>query len=239
MKEKKIAVGAMVCLVVLALVITIVVLVLKQGNTTTTTPEAPTTGTENKVEEKKEENKNTTTNNAVDLSNSYKVPGKKIVINVPNWQEMEKGFTELYILHGLKYVAVTAETTSVVTTVEEAHTKAFEKFKQNIQNYSYVNSLTVKTSSKETINGIEVYKYEGTLNCALDYSNRDNSYDAYVIGYSFIMDGVPCNITGSVIAEDGKIYQKNGEQVTVNYEEEVSEMKSTVEAMIKTLRSER
>ena len=93
--------------------------------------------------------------------------------------------------------------------------------KKNIQNYSYVNSLTVKNDSTETVNGVEVYKYEGTVNCG-----KDTIYDAYVIGYSFIMDGVPCTITGSVIDQ-------------AQSQDMIDEIKATVEAMIKTLRSER
>ncbi len=164
--------------------------------------------------------------NKITFTYSYKVPGKKIVIDVPNYQEMEKGFTQLYILHGVKYVAVTADNSVTVSSIKDAHDKAFAKFKENIQNYSYVNNLKVTTDAEETINGIQVYKYEGTLSCALDYSNRDNSYDAYVIGYSFIMDGVPCTITGSVIDQ-------------AQSKDMIAEMKTTVEAMIKTLRSER
>ncbi len=159
--------------------------------------------------------------NEITFSYSYKVPGKNIVIDVPNYQEMEKGFTQLYILHGEKYVAVTAAKNSTATDLSVAHTDAFAKFKENIQNYSYVNSLNVTQDATETINGIEVYKYEGTMNCG-----KDTIYDAYVIGYSFVMDGVPCTVTGSVI---------NQEQPA----DMIAEMKATVEAMIKTLRSER
>ncbi len=160
-------------------------------------------------------------NNDITFTSSYKVPGKNIVIDVPNYQEIEKGFTQVYILHGVKYVAVTAEKNSSATDLTAAHEDAFGKFKENIQNYSYVNSLKVTKDSKETINNIEVYKYEGTVNCG-----KDTVYDAYVIGYSFIMDGVPCTVTGSVIDQSQS-------------QDLIDEMKATVEAMIKTLRSER
>lgn len=68
-----------------------------------------------------------------------------------------------------------------------------------------------------------MYKYEGKLNCALGYSNREKSYDAYVVGYSFIYDNTQCTITGSII---------NKEQ----NQDEITNMKNTVEAMIKSLR---
>ena len=155
------------------------------------------------------------------LSSSYKVPGKNIVVDVPDYQEMEKGYTELFILHGERYVAVTANKAEDATSLADAHEKSFEKFKENIQNYSYVNSINIKNDSTETINGVEVYKYEGTLNCG-----HDTIYDAYVIGYSFIMDNTPCTITGSVINQSQP-------------QEQIDEIKDIVEAMIQSLRSER
>lgn len=197
------------------------------GNNTVNNEQTP--NSENRQTD--ESNTNDTTieqnkNDEIKFNNSYKVPGKKIVVDVPDYQEMERGYTQLYILHGVKYVAVTADDSATATSLKDAHDIAFAKFKDNIQNYSYVNELNVSNDSEETIAGITVYKYEGTLNCALDYSDRDNSYDAYVIGYSFIMDGVPCTITGSVIDQ-------------AQSQDMIDEMKDTVEAMIKTLRSER
>lgn len=188
------------------------------------TPNTESSQTQNKEPDntKVEDDKN----DEVKFTNSYKVPGKKIVVDVPDYQEMERGYTQLYILHGVKYVAVTADDSVTASSIKDAHDKAFAKFKENIQNYSYVNDLKVTADAEETINGIQVYKYEGTLSCALDYANRDNSYDAYVIGYSFIMDGVPCTITGSVIDQ-------------AQSQDMIDEIKATVEAMIKTLRSER
>lgn len=155
------------------------------------------------------------------LSSSYKVPGKNIVVNAPDYQAIENGFTKLYILNGERYVAVTADVNTKVNSTKEAHDAAFAFFKNAIQNYSYVNSLNIKKDSTETINGIEVYKYEGTLNCG-----HDTIYDAYVIGYSFIMDNTPCTITGSVINQSQP-------------QEQIDEIKDIVEAMIQSLRSER
>lgn len=189
------------------------------GNTSTVEPSTSSEQTQTENTSSNNEGKNL-------LTNSYKVPGKNIVVDVPNYQEMEKGFTQLYILHGERYVAVTAHKNASVTSVGEAHDSAFEKFKENIQNYSYVNSLNISNEKTETVNGVEVYRYEGTVSCALDVNDRANAYDAYVIGYSFIMDNVPCTITGSVINQSQDSAQ-------------IEEIKSVVEQMIKTLRSER
>lgn len=163
----------------------------------------------------------TNDNTTAELLNSYKVPGKNIVVDVPNYQEIEKGFSQIYILHGEQYVAVTADKNTSVATLAEAHEVAFNKFKENIQNYSYVNSIKVNEGENKNINGIETYRYEGTLNCG-----RDTVYDAYVVGYSFIMDGTPCTITGSVI---------NQEQS----QDQIDEVHTLIETMIESLRSER
>lgn len=192
----------------------------KPSNETPNQSDTPSTSTSSN---KNDNNKN---NNTAKLTNTYKVPGKSIYIDVPNYQEMEKGYTELFIVHGEKYVAITANKGGDVASLNAAHEGAIDKFITNIQNYSYVNKLNSKTTSTETINGIEVLKYEGTLECALDYNNRDNSYEAYAIGYSFVLDEVPCTIIGSVINESQD-------------KELINEIKTNVEAMIQTLRSEK
>lgn len=159
--------------------------------------------------------------NAVILSDTYKVPGKKIYIDIPNYQEMEKGYTELFIVHGVKYIAVTAVDEEEPSALQTAHEMAFDIFRSNIQNYSYVNELNIISDEIVTVNGIEMYKYIGNLNCG-----HDTIYETYAIGYSFIMDGIACNITGAVIDE--------GQD-----QEIINEITNYVEAMVQTLRSEK
>lgn len=151
----------------------------------------------------------------------HKVPGKNIYIDVPNYQEIERGYTRLFIVHDQKYVAVTANKKGDASSLTAAHASAFDKFKQSIQDDSYVNSLNITKESTETINGIEFYKYEGTLNCG-----HDTIYDAYTAGFSFVLDGVACNVTGSVVDQEQP-------------EEMIEEIRSVVEAMIPTVRSEK
>ena len=160
----------------------------------------------------------------VALTNTFKVAGNDIYVDTPNWQAIEHGYTELFILNGIKYVAFSMHYDEIPSTVEEAHEIAFAKFLQNIQNYSQVNSLSIEKESTETINGIEVYRYEGTAECTNGW-NLDEFYYVYMVGYSFIMDGIPCTITGSVIDKEQD-------------PDMIDEMRDTVDAMIQTLRSE-
>ena len=136
--------------------------------------------------------------NNVSLPITYKVPRKNIYINAPNYQEIEQGYTELFIVHESKYVAITSDKKSTATTVKDAHDIAFAKFKTNMQNYEGgVNSISIEKEETKQINGIEVYCFEGKINYG-----RQNIYDGYAKGYAFIMDGVPCEIIGAVIDED-------------------------------------
>lgn len=243
LKDKKGISLIVLVLIVVAIIVVgavAIVLVINKGNdnTANSNNSLNTSNNNSQVTTNKNENtmQDTQNNSSTNIlsGGTYKVPGKNIYVDVPNWQKMEKGYTELFILHGIKYIAFTANRDGTTENIAAAHDSAFKYFKQSIQNYSYVNSLTVKKDSTQKINGIDVYKYEGTLNCG-----HDTIYDAYVIGFSFILDGVPCNITGSVIAEDGKTYTMNGKQLTVDYDKEVTEMASIVEAMIQTVRTEK
>ncbi len=153
----------------------------------------------------------------------YYVPKRKIYVDVPNFQDIFEGYTELFILHDIKYVAVTAEKGDKykgITDLKKAHEVAFAKFKKNISGYSIVNSLNVETESIVNINGIDMYRYEGTHHCGVE-----EIYDAYAVGYSFIMDDTPVNICGSVILKDQK-------------EVLIDEMRTFIDAMIQTVRDE-
>lgn len=166
-----------------------------------------------------EESKNEGADSILELT--YKVPMKNIYIDAPNYQEIEEGYTELFIVHESKYVAITAARRSEAADSKDACNKAFDVFKISMQNYEGgVNSLNILHDSNATINGIEAYRFEGTLNYG-----RDTTYDGYAVGYSFIMDGIPCEIIGSVIDDSQSDALKN-------------EIASIVEAMMKSVRSE-
>ena len=177
----------------------------------------------NNPTENKEQVKDNTNNNTDSslLSGTYNVPLKNIYVDVPNYQEIEHGYTELFIIHDLKYVSVTADRRSSANSLLEAHEIAFNKFKANMQNYEGgINSINITKSEEIKVNGIDVYSFEGTINYG-----TDTKFDGYAKGYSFILDGVPCEIIGSVI-------DKKQDPSTIK------EISSVVDAMIKTLRTE-
>ncbi len=159
--------------------------------------------------------------NDTELPLTYKVPLKNIYVNVPFYQEIEEGYTQVYMVHESKYVAITFEKNVTANSVKEAHEIAFNKFKINMTNYEGgVNSISIEKEETKQINGLEVYCFEGKINYG-----TDTSYDGYAKGYAFIMDGVPCEIIGSVI-EDGQPSAL------------VDEISFIVDEMIKTAREE-
>ena len=146
----------------------------------------------------------------------------------PYFHEIEKGFTHFFGYDGTKYIAVTGNIGGDISSLEAAHEAALNKFIQNAQNYGSPNSLNIENDSTENINGLDVYKFEGTFSCG----NEDITYDSYAIGYSFIMDDTPCNIIGYVHGYDDSTGERNIDQSLAD------EIKQNVEAMIYTVRSE-
>lgn len=152
---------------------------------------------------------------------THKVPGHEIVIDAPNYQNIELGYTELYIIHESKYVSVTAGIPEDGMDLLRVHELAYSEFLLNINNYNF-GELTITDEEYVTINGIDMYRYEGTI----AVQNETESHEGYAMGYSFIMDGVPCTVGGAVLEVEQS-------------EETIKEIHDTVEAMIRTLRSER
>lgn len=70
----------------------------------------------------------------------YQVPAEKIYVNVPdyNYQEIEQGFTKMFVIGRELNVAITSDDTIKTTTLEQAHKEIFNDYIQNLQNYSFV-----------------------------------------------------------------------------------------------------
>lgn len=155
------------------------------------------------------------------LPYTYQVPLRDIYVDVPNYQEIEEGYTRVFIVHEKKYVTVTSVLNNTATDAKDAYSKAFDVFCVCMQNYEGgPNFFHIKADKMMTINGIDVYYFEGTINYG-----EENLYDGYGVGYSFIMDDIPCAIIGSVIDKEQP-------------EELKKEIKEIVDAMIQSVRSE-
>ncbi len=105
------------------------------------------------------------------------------------------------------------------TTLEQAYKDVVDNYILEMDNYANIDNLSIEKDEYVTINGIDMYKFEGKLNC----HGETGKYDLYTIGYTFIMDGIPCCVQGTVYNEDQP-------------EEMINTTRDTVNAMIKTLR---
>lgn len=94
----------------------------------------------------------------------------------------------------------------------------FSKLKDNVKEFTYINDLKIEQEKTEMINEIEMYRYEGTLICG-----RTVKFNTYVVGYTFIIDKIPCNITGVVTEANQQ-------------EETIKEIRRIVDEMATTVR---
>lgn len=150
----------------------------------------------------------------------HHVPTFDIYLRVPNWHPKENGFTFLYSNNDDMIISIEALILDKGTTLEKAQQRNYEHYVVSMQNYAKIDNLSIEKDEYVTINGIDMYKFEGKLNCHAETVK----YDLYTIGYTFIMDGIPCCVQGTVYNEDQP-------------EEMINTTRNTVNAMIKTLRN--
>ena len=121
------------------------------------------------------------------------------------------------IAFGLRIPKTDANGKTVKIPEEEIHERVMEMLEVvNLKGFELTKEEIV------TINDIEMYRYEGTM----PYQEDGKSFVGYTVGYSFIMDGVPCTLVGSVTDP-------------AQSDEYIKQVMDTVEAMIKTLRSQK
>lgn len=180
--------------------------------------ESSTTKIENTTTNSTTINETANSNNA--LTEIYNVPARNIYMNVPDYQKIESNRSQLFVIGRQINIAVTANWKIQGTTVEQAHADIFKDYVRNLQNYAHIDELKIEKDSKLTINGIEMYKFEGKLACHAETGN----YELYTIGYSFVMDGIPCSIEGTVLDESQP-------------EDMINQVKDTVNAMAQTVRN--
>ena len=162
------------------------------------------------------------------LKRTYDVPGKSIYIDTPNWPGRTLGYTWYNHIDDY-FVAFVSQKRSDASDLETAHADAIEWFHGDVEDEVTSNQLNVTKDSYTTINGIDMYQYEGTLRCStdnFDLENPEKQREIYAKGYSFIMDGVPCTVIGGVLSD---------EQAKSN----IDDISEIIDAMIKTLRSEK
>lgn len=155
------------------------------------------------------------------LPNTYKIPRQEIYVDTPDFNDIEKGYTELFKDGEKKLVAFTDLRNETVKNEKEAFDLIYPKFKKNVSSWLRINGETFTSEERIEVNGIETLKVTGTVKLGVL-----NYYDCYIYGYSFIFEGVPCAIIGVVSDLDQP-------------QEEIDEVTEIVDAMMKTVRNKR
>ena len=182
------------------------------------TPNSESTQLTSQIEEKEEEKEELGEDSI--LVGTYKVPLKEMYIDIPDMHYIENGYTKAWFEDQVKYATFTFLRDEIAEDEMKAFELTFESFKKNMTaGLHTVNGLGEITAESTTINGINVYSFEGVVNCG-----TNPAYDAYVRGYSFIYDEMPCSIIGVVMDEEQP-------------QDQIDAIKEIVDAMILTVRS--
>lgn len=135
-----------------------------------------------------------------DLPNTYGVPiDEDMYLDVPNYQEIDRGYCQVYMIHGSKYMCYTMDLSDTrVKSPEEARDLALTNFVDCIQTSDSVQKVNMDLEEKDTINGIDVIRFEGTCTSGVE----PHCHDDYVYGYIFEYEGTANMISGHVISDD-------------------------------------
>ena len=156
------------------------------------------------------------------LTGTYQVPLTNFYVNTPPYNMIESGYSRLFMMNDSKYAAFTFLYREKGTTPTDAMDTTFAALKDNLRGYHQVNFINEDMEAQDVdINGISTYNIKGTVNCG-----TDNKYDAYIYGYAFVFEGMPCSIIG--IVED-----------KAQAQEDINEITEIVDAMMKSVRNEK
>ena len=182
-----------------------------------------------------EEHKTTTGTMQAEISNServedalvsevFSIPAGNIYIKVPaGYIRSSKGSTSLFKKPSMEtFIAIVAVgyEEGNAKTLSDAHRIAAEYFALETNVGGGIKDLHIGQESAQTVSGIEMYRFVGEL----EY--KVNNEKTYAVGYSFIMDDIPCMVIGGIM---------NGEY---RNDESVDEITKIVDAAVQTLRSE-
>lgn len=155
-----------------------------------------------------------------DLPIEYRLPGTDVVLNAPDYQQVENRLTRVFIDGEELCIAVTGDDFGNATELAEVHSEITALVFGNLSNYVPAESLEVSSDKTVTVNGNDVYYYEGTLHC--------EGLDLPAFGFTALVDGVQVSVLGYA----GSVVNTQPDQ------SQIDRVKSNVEAMMQTLRVE-
>ncbi len=149
-----------------------------------------------------------------------------VKINGPDYQQYESGNGDYFAMGDEYYINVSFAREELEETEENlqiAYELTLEKHIQNRSDYNMILSDNIESSSIENINGIDVLKFEGTVE-----RQGVEVYDGLLIGYSFIVENEPFSIFGCILQAG----------YTTRPEEIEEEIRHYIDEMIQTVRVE-
>jgi hypothetical protein len=169
-------------------------------------------------EEKQEEG------SLVELPLTASFPMYSVYIDGPNWQFIEKGSTSLYNVGGKRFIALTSSEYVEANEITEIIDAYFKEFKSAVgTNCNGYKPEKFNVEGKEVeINGRNFWRFEGELIAKMP--SQETSF--YTVGYTFFWEDRPFQLTGVVVSEE-------------QAQEEIDEIRTYVDEMIKTIRDER
>lgn len=130
------------------------------------------------------------------LTNTYKIPMHPIRFRAPGYSELENALSELFIIYDRKVVVITGDDINDRgTTLQDDHNQLMLDVNVGVENYFKFDPEELKNlkTEQKQMNGYDTIYFEGQI------KSEQVKKGAYVVGYSFIANDVPCNITGIVL----------------------------------------
>ena len=162
---------------------------------------------------------------SVELPITTNFPMFRLYIDGPNYHYIQNGATNLFNVGGIRFIALTSAKNVEADKPSEILDAYFKDFKTgvsvNCRGYK-PEKFNIKESKEIEINGINFWRFEGEL--IAKTPSLETSF--YTVGYTFIWDGHPFQITGVVVSE--------GQE-----KEHIDEITRYVDEMVKTIRDKR
>ncbi|ROR28685.1 hypothetical protein EDD66_104273 [Mobilisporobacter senegalensis] len=158
----------------------------------------------------------------------------KAVYDIPKYQIVEEGRTDLYIRSGKLCIAATrGDKGATGMTFEEVLAATERSFGGAMDSsleggYGYY-GLNITEQEEVTINGVDCLRFIGEIDGRVSEDSEDR-FGYHVRGYAFVKDDTPLTIIGVTLDDGG-----DGEEYIKQYTEEVDH---NVDELMKTLRDD-
>lgn len=148
-----------------------------------------------------------------------------LFIDGPNYQYIQNGATTLYNVGGHRFIALTSAKNVSAESLSEIIDAYFKDFRTGVgPNCKGYTPEKFNVEGKEVeVNGTKFWRFEGEL---MSKTSFDKETSFYTVGYTFFWDGTPFQITGVVVTKE-------------QAQEDIDEIRTYVDAMVKTIRDKR